>query len=191
MATDDAAHRLPPLADEDHRCAACELAYTDISIAQAAGFIATVPAATRRLLDDIPASAHRSRPGGGSWSVAEYVCHLRDVYACYTMRLHRCRTEAEPALEPMLNDLRARRFRYRSADLDAMVAELAAHVAGFGEEIDRVGADQWTRTVTRLPGERRTATWLVRQAMHEGVHHLADIRHTAARVATTADPSDG
>jgi hypothetical protein len=29
--------------------------------------------------------------------------------------------------------------------------------------------------VTPLPGEERTARWLVRQAMHEGVHHLGDI----------------
>jgi hypothetical protein len=27
-----------------------------------------------------------------------------------------------------------------------------------------------------LPDEDRTALWLVRQAMHEGVHHLGDIR---------------
>jgi hypothetical protein len=34
----------------------------------------------------------------------------------------------------------------------------------------------WDRIATRLPGEDRTARWLVRQAMHEGVHHLGDIR---------------
>jgi hypothetical protein len=34
----------------------------------------------------------------------------------------------------------------------------------------------WDRIATRLPGEDRTARWLVRQAMHEGIHHLGDIR---------------
>jgi hypothetical protein len=33
-----------------------------------------------------------------------------------------------------------------------------------------------------LPGEQRSARWLVRQAMHEGVHHLADIRTVGAAV---------
>jgi hypothetical protein len=34
----------------------------------------------------------------------------------------------------------------------------------------------WRRIGTRLPGEQRTARWRVRQAVHEGVHHLGDIR---------------
>ncbi|MDA3664686.1 hypothetical protein PFJ02_22105 [Mycobacterium xenopi] len=50
----------------------------------------------------------------------EYVCHLRDVYLTYTIRLHRARTEERPTLEPTLNDLRARRFRYNDRDLTAI-----------------------------------------------------------------------
>ncbi|MGH8866838.1 MAG: hypothetical protein ACRDYU_02440 [Actinomycetes bacterium] len=60
-------------------------------------------------------------------------------------------------LEPMLNDLRARRFRYDESDLDATLAELTATVAGFCDEVARVEPDQWARVVTRLPGEDRTA----------------------------------
>ncbi|WP_197498878.1 DinB family protein, partial [Mycobacterium sp. E3298] len=61
-------------------------------------------------------------------------------------------------------------------DIDATLAELAAAVAGFLDEVARAKGQDWDRTGTRLPGERRTARWLVRQAMHEGVHHLGDIR---------------
>lgn len=96
--------------------------------------------------------------------------------------LHRARTEDQPALEPMLNDLRARRFRYNERDVDAIVDELAANVAGFRDEVARVRPDQWELVVTRLPGEQRTARWLVRQAMHEGQHHLNDIRTTGEAV---------
>jgi len=45
-----------------------------------------------------------------------------------------------------------------------------------------VRPDQWELVVTRLPGEQRTARWLVRQAMHEGQHHLNDIRTTGEAV---------
>jgi hypothetical protein len=76
----------------------------------------------------------------------------------------------------MLNDLRARRFRYNERDIGPVLDELAANVAGFCEEIARVGSGDWDRVATRMPGEQRSARWLVRQAMHEGVHHLADIR---------------
>jgi hypothetical protein len=139
---------LPPLAAEDHVCDVCSIAYEQTRIDHATSVIAGLPEAVRDAVGAIPAELRRVRPSPGVWSVSEYVCHLRDVYVAFTIRLHRVRTEDEPALEPMFNDLRARRFRYNECDLIA----------------------------TRLPGEQRTARWLVRQAMHEGVHHLRDIR---------------
>jgi hypothetical protein len=124
----------------------------------------------------IPAEAIRVRPSPRVWSVVEYVCHLRDVYVSYTVRLFRTRTKHRPALEPMFNDLRAERFRYNDCDLAATLAELEAASRGFCAEIACCDQDDWDRSATRLPNERRTARWLVRQAMHEGVHHLGDIR---------------
>lgn len=109
---------------------------------------------------------------------------MRDVYASYTIRLHRTRTEDRPALEPMLNDLRARRFRYNERDVVPILDELDATAAGFCEEIARTGPQDWDRVATRLPGEQRSARWLVRQAMHEGLHHLADIRTVGTAVDT-------
>ncbi len=86
------------------------------------------------------------------------------------------RTEDGPTLEPMLNDLRARRFRYNELDPAAVLDELARTAAGFLDEVDRMPADGWHRGATRLPQEWRTARWVVRHTAHEGVHHLADIR---------------
>jgi hypothetical protein len=168
---------LPPLAAEDHVCEACSVAYSAIGIAEAVGVIAGLPGAVREAIGAIPPEKRRMRPGPGVWSIAEYLCHLRDVYVSFTIRLYRVRTEHEPALEPMFNDLRARRFRYNDCDIEATLDELAAAAAGVCEEVARAGEHDWERVATRLPGERRTARWFVRQAMHEGVHHLADIRN--------------
>ncbi|OBF04878.1 hypothetical protein A5730_17795 [Mycobacterium sp. ACS4054] len=173
---------LPPLAGENYVCADCGLSYSDTPPGEAVGVIAALPDRVREAVSAIPPDARRARPGAGVWSVAEYLCHLRDVYVSFTIRLHRVRTEDRPAWEPMLNDLRARRFRYNDCDIDATLGELAAAAAGFRDEVARIADDGWDRTGTRLPGERRTARWLVRQAMHEGVHHLADIR----RIGETA-----
>jgi len=52
-----------------------------------------------------------------------------------TIRLHRTRTEHEPALEPMYNELRGARFGYNTLDLAAVLDELAAAVAGFLDEV--------------------------------------------------------
>ncbi len=87
----------------------------------------------------------------------------------------------------MFNDLRARRFRYLDYDVYAVLDELAATAAGFCEEAARIQSDQWERVGSRLPSEERTARWLVRQAMHEGQHHLDDIRRTAQRLSRAPD----
>jgi len=168
--------RLPPLAAEDHACDVCALVYAETPIDDAVSAIKDLPGAVREAVHAIPPTMRRVRPSPGAWSVTEYVCHLRDVYVSFTTRLHRVRTEHQPALEPMFNDLRVRRFRYNDCDLAATLEELAAAAAGFCEEVARMGEHDWDRVGTRLPGEQRTARWLVRQAMHEGVHHLADIR---------------
>ncbi|HEY2195862.1 MAG TPA: DinB family protein [Actinomycetospora sp.] len=137
--------------------------------------VVDVPRQARDLLDAHDDGAWRVVGADGSWSAAEYLCHLRDVYAVFTIRLHRARTEDDPPLEPMFNDLRARRFDYAHADLGPAVDQLAAHVGGFLAELDRVDEDGWGRVVHRYPGERRSALWLARQAAHEGRHHLRDI----------------
>jgi carbonic anhydrase/acetyltransferase-like protein (isoleucine patch superfamily)/uncharacterized damage-inducible protein DinB len=175
--------RLPPLAAEDHVCADCALAYPQISIDQARRVIEGIPAEVRDVALAVPPPARHLRPGPDVWSVTEYVCHLRDVYLTYTVRLHRTRTEDRPMLEPMLNDLRARRFRYNERELAPILDELAATAAGFCAEIDRTRETEWDRVATRLPGEQRTARWLVRQAMHEGIHHLGDIRTVGRAIA--------
>jgi len=167
--------QLPPLAAEDYTCDVCALVYSEISIDDAVGAIGGLPEAVREAVSAISPEACRVQ-GRQIWSVAEYLCHLRDVYVSFTIRLHRTCTESRPALEPMFNDLRARRFRYNDCDINATLDELSAAAAGFCEQIARTKARDWDRVATRLPGEERTARWLVRQAMHEGVHHLGDVR---------------
>ena len=175
---------LPPLAGEDHVCTSCGIAYASISPADAAGSIGGQPDDVRQMASAVAEPLLRRRPDPETWSVLEYVCHLRDVYATSTIRLYRTRTEDHPAVEPMLNDLRAARFGYNRRDLASVLDELADVVEGLGQEIARVRADGWDRRCTRLPGEYRTARWLVRQAMHEGIHHLRDIEEVARRAAT-------
>jgi hypothetical protein len=163
----------------------CSIAYSQIRIDDAVGVLADLAGEVREAAYAIPVELRRTRPGPGVWSVNEYVCHLRDVYVSFTIRLYRVRNEDRPAFEPMFNDLRARRFRYNECDLAATIDELGAGTAGFRDEIARVTEGGWDRVGSRLPGEVRTARWLVRQAMHEGVHHLGDIRRFGAELVVT------
>ncbi len=173
---------VPPLAGEDHTCAECGIAYPTLTIETARAIIGSLPAAVGAVVEHASPLALRRRPAPAGWSAQEYLFHLRDVCVTYTIRLHRARTEDRPVLEPMLNDLRARRFRYNDRSLDGLREELEACTAGLTDEIGRLTPPGCERTVTRLAGEHRTARWLVRQAAHEVTHHLEDIRRCLAEV---------
>ena len=178
---------IPPLVDEDHDCAECGVSYAALTPAAAVTMIRSVPDEVRGAVGDASRELLCTRPAPGNWSMLEYVCHLRDVYEVATIRLHRARTEDGPVLEPMLNDLRARRFRYNERELAPVLDELDAAVSGCVEEIERIGPGGYDRYVTRLPGERRSTLWLVRQAAHEGRHHCADIERVLRSAATRSE----
>jgi hypothetical protein len=176
MVTDETAGRnLPAWAAEDHACSRCSLAYAQITVDDALQAIQALPAQLRAAVDAVPPRFRRQRPDPSTWSVAEYACHLRDVLISTTIRLHRGRTENAPAVDPMFNDLRADRFGYNQANLTAVLDETVAAMAGLCAEVSRMSGPDWERVVLRQPGEQRTSRWLVRQAMHEGRHHLDDI----------------
>nr|WP_261566250.1 DinB family protein [Frankia gtarii] len=175
----------PALVGETHECADCGFSYPARTVE---GVLAEIAALSTRVAQAVTATGPdllRKRPTPSTWSVLEYVCHLRDVLATSTIRLYRARTEARPVVEPMLNDLRAHRFRYNELDPAAVLAELAANAWGLRDEAGRVAPQDWERTVVRLPDEERTARWLLRNALHEGIHHLADIRRTATALTAT------
>jgi uncharacterized damage-inducible protein DinB len=176
---------LPPLAAEDHVCRSCDVAYSSVDVAAAVAGIRSVPDAVASRVAALPGPALRRRPEPGVWSVLEYAAHVRDVYATFLIRLHRARTEDHPTLDPMFGDLRAERLRYNDLAADAVLHELALAASGFCEEVADTADDEWERRVRRLPGEDRTALWLVRHAMHEGVHHVRDIERIGGLVTSS------
>lgn len=82
----------------------------------------------------------------------------------------------------MLNDLRARRFRYNELELAPVLDHLDRNAAGFADEAARLAPGHLQRVATRLPAESRTASWLIRQVMHEGRHHMHDIEEIGQAV---------
>jgi len=172
---EDVAPSLALLAEEDHRCLACAFAYIEVSVQAAIDVVQHVPDEVRAVVLGVGDEHLRARPSGGGWSALEYMCHLRDVYAAYTIRLYRTRVEEAPVLEPMLNDLRVVRFRYNKREIASVLDELNDNAAGFLDETAKNTEGTWGRRARRLPGEERTARWLLRQAAHEGLHHTRDI----------------
>jgi hypothetical protein len=169
---------LPVLAPEDHVCARCHFAYEDVAVSAVIGRLRLVTGGIRTLAESWNPLQLTHRPDPQTWSALEYLCHIRDVYVASTIRLYRLRTEESPQIEPLFNDLRVVRFRYNEARVAAVLQEMDAGLEGLADEIART--KDWDRGFTRQPGERRTARWLVRQSLHEALHHADDMRASAS-----------
>jgi hypothetical protein len=169
---------LPILAPEDHVCEVCRLSYGEVMVSGVPGRLRDVTAEIRQFVEQLSGTQLTHRPDDDVWSALEYLCHLRDVYVASTIRLYRTRRETSPQIEPLFNDLRVVRFRHNEAQLSGVLHEMDAALEGFIDEMDRT--TDWDRGFSRQPGEERTARWLVRQTLHEAVHHLGDMRLSAA-----------
>jgi DinB superfamily len=182
---------LPPLAASDHVCLACSMAYADVTPADALAIVRTLPGQYRAIVVALPEEALRRRPDPTTWSVIEYVCHVRDVHVAFADRIRLALVADHPAFEPLGNDQRAERFRYHEANVAMTLDELELGADRFVELVATLGPDDWQRTARRLPGEDRDVLWMVRQTAHEGVHHLGDIEKVVSRLsANDSPPSD-
>jgi hypothetical protein len=166
---------LAPLPEEDHHCEPCGLRYGNLTPSLAIQLIRSSSAQYRRRLQRLPADVLCRRPTAGVWSAMEYACHVRDVYDVYHTRVRRTLNEHEPVLEPMHNDERAERAAYNQQLLASVLPDLERNADRFAALTSEISGPQWKRCAVRLPGERRTVLWMVRQAAHEGLHHLHDI----------------
>jgi len=166
---------LPPLFGEEHVCETCRLAYPDLDVDRCLVLVAESATALAQLVTSLGETTLRARPRPEAWSPVEYACHVRDVLLTFAVRVHRGVVEDRPMLDPMYADWRAERFGYRGTRLDVLLPELSTAAEGFAAEVRSVPGDAWDRSVVRRPEEVRTVRWLVRQAAHECVHHLADV----------------
>jgi hypothetical protein len=166
---------LPPLAGPDHVCEACALRYPEITAVLAVALIRDAPAVYRAAFAGVPDAVVRRRPDPVTWSMVEYLGHVRDVVVVFAERIEQARAEDRPTFPPLGNDDRAVRLRYNEADVEATLQELSSGAARLAGLIESLGDDDWARRATRRPGEERDVRWMVRQAAHECRHHLADI----------------
>lgn len=174
---------LPHVFDELYTCSRCGLDYEAVTVGGAVRLVDAVVAELPGILRQLPSGVLRRRPSPVEWAPVEYACHVRDVLATYTLRLHRGVSEDSPTLEPLYGELRATRFGYLHASVETVVEGLRAHAQGFAAEVTAVAAPDWERQVIRRDGSRaeiRTLRWLARQTAHEAVHHRNDIVRSGA-----------
>ena len=182
---------VPPLATENHVCESCDFSYAAIAPDAALAMIGGYPGRYREAVAAIADADLRRRPDPGTWSVLEYLCHVRDVYSVHTERVSRALAEDNPLVDAMNNEARAERGDYNRQDRDRILDDLERTAAQFAALVETVTPDQWPRPMTRRPDEKRTVLWLIRHATHEGLHHLRDIDRIAAGHAAALGDATG
>jgi hypothetical protein len=131
--------------------------------------------------DDDPDAAIRRRPGPATWSALEYTAHFADVLDAYGAAVRRIVVEDDPALSWPDPEPRVAERNFNAMNRAEVLGWLDLVCAHLAELLEGVRADDWTRT-GRIDGEEHSALQLVREAAHQGAHHLRDVERVLSRV---------
>jgi hypothetical protein len=160
-------------------CPECGLDYDTIQPPDALVAIKSFPRRYREALsgvleDDADEGLVRRRPDPKTWSALEYTAHVADLFEAFADIVHRMYVEDRPTLTLFDPDERAAQARYNEQDPNEVLARLDQAAQRLAAEVARVDPNAWARTAVFPWGERDLLT-MVRNAVHEGSHHLRDV----------------
>lgn len=164
-----------------YTCPECGLDYDTVSPEDGAVAVRSFPRRYREAMAGIDDDLLRKRPAPEVWSALEYTSHVAQLFGPMAEAQRRIRLEDHPVIEWS-----------RSADPEVTdAADLLAHLASGADamatEIEATHGDDWTREGT-LPWGDRDALTMMRNAVHEGSHHLRDITRGLEQLG--AHPTD-
>lgn len=163
-------------------CPECGLAYDSVAPTDAPVAIRSYPRRYRAELalpDDADPSVLFWRPDPGTWSAVEYTAHVADVFDAFVPRLRRVLVADRPELDFWDPDERAAAERYGDRSPAVVLDALATAAEALATLLDDVPADGWGRT-GRWPWGERDVLTMARNTVHEGSHHLRDVRRVLA-----------
>jgi DinB superfamily len=157
-------------------CPACGLDTRTIGGPAVPALLATLASAWHRVLISRPDPG--VRPAEDRWSVLEYGCHVRDVFALAERRVHLMLSKDDPVFANWDQDATAASDRYGSQDPATVAVEVAEAAATLGRLLAGVPAAGWSRAGRRSDGARFTVESFARYVIHDPVHHLHDVGAT-------------
>jgi hypothetical protein len=116
-----------------------------------------------------------ARPAPGTWSPAEYACHVRDLLVLCEPRLDLMLTQHDPVFANWDQDAAVLAGRYREQPAEPVAAGIAGAAATAADRFGRLTGAQWQRPARRGDGVRYTVLTFGRNLVHEAVHHLVDV----------------
>ncbi len=123
-------------------------------------------------IDGLSAGDLVRRPRPDRWSIAEYTDHVRE--SLFGMRFLLDIAVADAGTN--LGEPPTPRFdpKPRLVDTDAALAASGTEIELLVTRLDELDDELWTCAVTN-EGDEVDAHWILRHALHDVIHHLADV----------------
>lgn len=123
----------------------------------------------------------RIRPEPQVWSAIEYAAHSRDITALHEYGVEQALSGDEPVFGEIDADalIDEAASSYPDADPDQVGAELATHASHLAQLAGAADKHAWTYGLT-VAGSRSDVRRLLEHALHDSVHHLADVERGLA-----------
>lgn len=174
--------RLHPMRTPGADCAKCGFEARTVSPSDAVAAIRSFPRRYRRLLQDALLDLDfgeriiTTRPAG-MWSALELTAHVRDALHVFDKRMQRIVQEDSPALADA--ELEVPPTSAHDQGVEVVLATFLSTSDEFARTASRISGDDWVRKGT-LGGADVSALDVLREAVHEGAHHLRDLERVIA-----------
>jgi len=116
------------------------------------------------------------RPEPEVWSAIEYAAHSRDITALHVFGVEQALTTEEPTFPAIDGDalIASAAASYSDSDPNEIVDALDAESTRLAQLAEDAGPQAWSRGLT-LGESRIDVRRLLEHALHDSVHHLADV----------------
>ncbi|MBV9285584.1 MAG: DinB family protein, partial [Acidimicrobiia bacterium] len=132
----------------------------------------------------------RRRPDPSTWSALEYTAHVADVFEAMTPQLIEIVQKDDPPTDdPLDQDARAVERGYNDMEPQQVLEWLSRSATKAADTCAGFSPDDWSRKA-EFPYGQRELIDVVRNMVHEGVHHLRDVERVLRAVIGKPLPTD-
>ncbi len=163
-------------------CGECGFVYEELPVERVPDVVRAFGPSFRDALGDVDPKVAAERIEPTVWSALEYAGHLRDVFLVQRERVVLARVVERPSLAPMSREERVLLCRYGSQALEDVLGQLSMAADLCALVFEGLTPSDWDRElVYNWPTtEVRDLRWVGRHTVHEGTHHLGDVRRVLA-----------